>query len=85
MPRIDYVDPETAPEAERLAVAFGRQAAVDLYRLTEADFDRLCEAGYADAEPMELPGVVGLFEFVNTVDMAVDIRPADRDGRLPPY
>lgn len=76
---------DALPERHRVAVEFGRQAAADPHRLTDRDFEALRAVGFDDQDVVELLGVVGLFMFVNTYGIAMDIRPEDRDDRLPTY
>lgn len=76
---------DALPPKHQIAVEFGRQAAEDPHRLTDEDFDALRAAGFDNQDIVELLGVVGLFTFVNTYGIAMNIRPEDRDETLPTY
>lgn len=76
---------DSLPAREQVAVEFARQAAKNPHRITDEDFRALREEGFEDREIVELLGVVGLFMFVNTVGIATNIRPEDRDEELPTY
>lgn len=76
---------EDLPRRHRVAAAFAAQAAEDPHRLTDEHFEALHEAGFTDENVVELLGVVGLFAFVNTYGIAMDLQPSDRDAALPNY
>jgi alkylhydroperoxidase family enzyme len=76
---------EDLPERERAAAAFAVQAAEDPHRLTDEHFEALAESGFSPENVVELLGVVGLFNFVNTYGIAMDLQPQDRDAVLPTY
>jgi uncharacterized peroxidase-related enzyme len=86
--RVDAIRAEefdSLPPHEQFAVEFARQAAENPHRITDEEFHTLREEGFDDQEIIELLGVVGLFMFVNTIGIATDIRPEDRDEKLPTY
>lgn len=73
------------PARERAAAEFAAQAAEDPHRLTDDHFEALYDAGFSPQNVVELLGVVGLFNFVNTYGIAMDLQPEDRDAALPTY
>ena len=73
------------PHRHRVAAEFAAQAAEDPHRLTDEHFEALAESGFSPENVVELLGVVGLFNFVNTYGIAMDLQPQDRDAVLPTY
>lgn len=76
---------EELPERYRAAAEFAQQVAANPNRVTDDHFETLRDAGFTDQNIVELLGVVGLFMFVNTYGIALNMRASDRDETLPTY
>jgi len=59
-------DNEALPDTIRAMVAFARKAATSPVEVSEADFDRMIEAGLTEEECFEIIATVDLFKSVNT-------------------
>ncbi len=64
------------PARVKLAIGFGVRAATDPASLSDADFDRLAEAGFSQTEILELVAVADLAASLNTYADALAL-PAD--------